>query len=188
MKKSIFLVIAIILIALITVSFVVSSKKDSINKNEVAIVNVENVEDLERLIDSVYQKSGNDLFGLETRKLDLSDEMALTTYTGLTSNKELEAVVISECMVTSKAYSLAIVKTNEGADVETIKQEMVDNVDMRRWICVEAEVVYATNYNNVIFLVMSEEDLAKPQYDAFKNIVGGKVGKELVRQSEILDF
>lgn len=184
MKKSIIFVIAIILIALVTGGFVLYINKKPESTTSVAF---ETAGDLESLIDSIYQKSGNQLFGLETRELDLSDE-ALTIYTGLSSNKDLDTVVISECMVTSKAYSLAIVKVNEGADVETIKQEMVDNVDMRRWICVEAEVVYATNYDNVIFLVMSTEELAKPQYDAFKDIVGGKVGKELVRQAEISDF
>jgi len=65
-----------------------------------------------------------------------------------------------------------------------MKQEMLDNIDVRKWICVQAERVYVTNYNDVIFLVMASEEWAKPVYDEFKNLVGGKVGKELVRIEE----
>ena len=48
---------------------------------------------------------------------------------------------------------------------------------MRKWVCVSAEVLYATSTEDLVFLVMSSEEMAKPVYDAFKAKVG-KVGQE----------
>jgi hypothetical protein len=184
MKKSIIaIIVVVVIIALAVVGGVVASLNKG-NENTSALVKIETTEDMENVITSIYEKSNNELYGLETMQLDLSDEMTLTAYTGLTSNENIENVVVSESMITSRAYSLVLVKVTDNADVEAIKKEMVDNIDMSKWICVTAEVVYATNYDNLIFLVMSSDELAKPQYDAFKEIVGGQVGKELVRQSE----
>ena len=62
---------------------------------------------------------------------------------------------------------------------------MIDNIDMRKWICVSAEKARVTNYGNIIFLVMSSEEWGKPVYDEFKQAVGGTVGKELERSEAI---
>ena len=54
---------------------------------------------------------------------------------------------------------------------------MSENIDTRKWICVSAEKLYATSSGDIVFLVMSSEEMAKPVYDAFKAKVG-KVGQE----------
>ena len=77
------------------------------------------------------------------------------------------------------ATSMNIVKVKDNADVEKIKQEMLDNIDMRRWICVSAEQLYITNSGNVIFSVMAEKDIAKAVYNDFKKYVNNNIGKEL---------
>ena len=64
------------------------------------------------------------------------------------------------------------------------KKEIFDNIDMRRWICVSAEKLYITNYENVIFLVMSSEEWAKPVYEEFKKYVENDIGKELEKTEE----
>ena len=85
-------------------------------------------------------------------------------------------------LITAQAYSVAIVKVKDNADVEKIKQEMLDNIDMRRWICVSAEQLYITNSGNVIFSVMAEKDIAKAVYNDFKKYVNNNIGKELENQ------
>ena len=72
-----------------------------------------------------------------------------------------------------------IVKVKDNADVEKIKQEMLDNIDMRRWICVSAEQLYITNSGKVIFSVMADKDTAKAVYNDFKKYVNNNIGKEL---------
>lgn len=193
MKKSTIAIIATIVIILIAGGVFFFVKKDTNSaqggaQNTQASVKLETAKDLQNLIDQMYEKSSNDMFGLETREIALNDEMAIQSYTGLKSTENLNKVVVSESMITSQAYSLALVKVKQGADVEAVKREMIENVDMRRWICVGADVAYATNYNDVIFLVMSSEEDAKPQYEAFKEIVGGNIGKELTREAEEIQF
>lgn len=192
MNKKLITIIAIVVVVVILVivgGFLILNKKGILNKNEEStqsgpLVPMETSEDLENLIDKIYEKTQIELFGLETHEVNLTDEWELSAYTGLSSSENLDKVIASECMVTSQAYSLTLVKVSDGADVEEVKQKMVDNINMRRWVCVSAEVVYATNSGNVIILVMSSKDIAKPQYDAFKEIVGGTFGKELTREEE----
>ena len=64
---------------------------------------------------------------------------------------------------------------------------MYNNIDMNKWLCVSADVLHLTNYGNTIIYVMSEEDWAKPVYDAFKWYVNNSNGKELIKNNS-LDF
>ena len=59
---------------------------------------------------------------------------------------------------------------------------------MNKWICVSAEQLYITNNGNVIFLVMSDEDQAKPVYDNFKKYVNNEIGKELHKENKEEDI
>ena len=108
----------------------------------------------------------------------------VTSYTGLKTNDGIESIVVSEPLITSQAYSVAIVKVKDNADVEKIKQEMLDNIDMRRWICVSAEQLYITNSGNVIFSVMADKDIAKAVYNDFKKYVNNNIGKELEKSND----
>ena len=64
------------------------------------------------------------------------------------------------------------------------KKEMLENINMAKWICVSAEKMYITNNGNTIFMVMSSEDWAKPVYNEFKEYVGNNIGKELEKAEE----
>ena len=61
---------------------------------------------------------------------------------------------------------------------------MLDNIDMRRWICVSAEQLYITNSGNVIFSVMADKDIAKAVYNDFKKYVNNNIGKELEKSND----
>lgn len=185
MKKTVIVLIVLIILALIVGGIFLLKNS---NTNSSTALKLETAEDMKALISKIYEETNNEMFGLETREIDLNDEVTLSAYTGLKSNSNIDRVVVSESMITSRAYSLALVKTKANADVEAIKKEMIDNIDMRRWICVEAEVAYATNSGDVIFLVMSDEAIAKPEYDTFKKLAENKIGKELERKAEIPEF
>ena len=189
MKKSLVAILAAVVVIALVVGgiFLLKGNGGSTGGN----VKLETGKDLENLVDKIYEKSKLEMFGLETRELNLkdeNDEMAFPSYTGLQSSDNIETVVVSESMISATAYSLTIVKVKDGADVEAIKQEMANGVDMRKWICVQADVVLATNSGNVIFMVMSNKEDAKAQLDAFKSVVGGKFGKDVTREAEVIDF
>lgn len=180
MKKNVIItivVIAIIVAICVGIFFMVKKDKDALK--------IETEQEMKDLIDKIYGNLVGQLPSLQTYDVKKENSEEVTMYTGLKSTDNVEIVVVSEPMMSSQAYSLVMVKTNKKADIESMKKEMIDNIDTRKWICVEAEKVYVTNYKDVIFLVMSSDEWATPVYNEFKNLVGGKVGQELVKTTEI---
>ncbi|MCX4302471.1 MAG: hypothetical protein K1W33_06415 [Clostridia bacterium] len=184
MKKTIIIVISIILVIAVVVGGIFLIKNNSAEPKERKL---QTVEEMQNMLNTIYSSEKVQLPSLDTTVIDVTDETQVNVFTGLKSNANVEELVVSVPFIGSQAYSLAVVKVSEGADIEQMKQEMLDNIDMRRWICVSAEKLYITNYENIIFLVMSSEDWAKPVYDEFKNFVENDIGKEL-EKSETEDI
>ena len=177
MKKQNIFIIGLILLAVISfIIFILVS--GSGNKGS-----VETPKDINDIINTINKNNKNVLPELETMKVDIKNIDEVTSYTGLKTNDGIESIVVSEPLITAQAYSVAIVKVKDNADVEKIKQEMLDNIDMRRWICVSAEQLYITNSGNVIFSVMADKDVAKAVYNDFKKYVNNNIGKELEKSN-----
>ena len=177
-KKQNILVIALILLAVISFGIIilVSGKENTSS--------LETTKDIIKMISIINKDNKNVLPELETMKIDVKNIDEVISYTGLTSNDDIESIVVSVPLITSQAYSVAVVKVKDTADVEKIKQEMLDNIDMGRWICVSAEQLYITNSGNVIFSVMTDKDIAKAVYDDFKKYVNNEIGKELEKTND----
>ena len=183
MKKGIiWAIVAVIIIALVGVGVYFSNQDDG-NQG----IKLETAKDMKDFFGKIYKKIEEQLPKVDTDIIDVSDAMEVTNYTGLKSNKDVEAIVVSMPFMSAQAYEAVMVKVKNGADIESMKQEMLDNIDMNKWICVSAEKVYVTNSGNVIFMVMSDEDWAKLVYDSFKEQVENKIGKEL-ETSEDTDY
>ena len=58
-----------------------------------------------------------------------------------TSNIEYEEALASESATGSIAHSVVLVRVKDNANVEAIKEKIENNVNPRKWICVEAEEV-----------------------------------------------
>ena len=185
MKKQIIItiVIAVIVVLAIIVGVVVWNNQKS---NEGTTI--ETASQMKEMFKSIYNKLGDELPNLETQKIDVSDASMVKAYTGLQSNENVETIVVSEPSMSAQAYSAVAVKVKAGANIENMKQEMLDNIDMAKWICVSASNLYITNSGNTIFMVMSDEDWAKPVYEAFKEYVNNKIGKELDKISSDEDI
>lgn len=180
MKKSSIIILVVVILAIIAgvVVYMVT------NKNTTSSSSI----DLKAMVDTIYNDANVELPSLETRKIDLANNSDMvSSYTFLSNNDSVEELVVSEPLMSSQAYSLVALKLKNNANVEQVKQEIYDNVNMRKWICVSAEKLYITNHNNVIFYVMASEDWAKPVYDSFKKYVNNEVGKEL-EKSENSDY
>ena len=186
MKQKKFFIIGLILLA--AISFIIfilvsgSGNKGSGNKGNVETPKA--INDINDIINTINKNNKNVLPELETIKVDIKNIDEVTSYTGLKTTDGIESIVVSEPLITAQAYSVAIVKVKDNADVEKIKQEMLDNIDMRRWICVSAEQLYITNSGNVIFSVMTDKDIAKAVYDDFKKYVNNNIGKELEKSND----
>ena len=177
MKKQNIFIIGLILLAVISfIVFILVS--GSGNKG-----NVETSKDINDIINTINKNNKDVLPELETMKVDIKNIDEVTSYTGLKTNDGIESIVVSVPLITAQAYSVAIVRVKDNADVEKIKQEMLDNIDMGRWICVSAEQLYITNSGNVIFSVMADKDIAKAVYNDFKKYVNNNIGKELEKSN-----
>ena len=177
MKKQNILIIGLILLAVISfIIFILVS--GSHNKG-----NHETSKDINNIINTINKNNKDLLPELETMKIDVKNIDEVTSYTGLKTNDDIESITVSVPMITAQAYSVAIVKVKDSADVEKIKQEMLDNIDMRRWICVSAEQLYITNSGNLIFSVMADKDIAETVYNDFKKYVNNNIGKELEKSN-----
>lgn len=182
MKKQNILIIGLILLAVISfIIFILVS--GSHNKG-----NHETSKDINNIINTINKNNKDLLPELETMKIDVKNIDEVTNYTGLKTNDDIESITVSVPLITAQAYSVAIVKVKDSADVEKIKQEMLDNIDMRRWICVSAEQLYITNSGNLIFSVMADKDIAEAVYNDFKKYVNNNIGKELEKSNDEEDI
>ncbi len=180
MKKQNIFIICLILLAVISfIIFILISGSG----NKVSVEKAKDIKDVNDVINTINKNNKDVLPELETMKVDIKNIDEVTSYTGLKTNDDIESIVVSVPLITAQAYSVAIVKVKDNVDVEKIKQEMLDNIDMRRWICVSAEQLYITNSGNVIFSVMADKDIAKAVYNDFKKYVNNNIGKELEKSN-----
>ena len=174
-QKLVFISILVLVVLVGVVLFLFNNKKPTGTINSAS--------DIKSMIKTIYKQV--DLPELATSVINVKNEDEVTAYTGLQSNKDVEALVVSIPTMTSQAYLLSVVKVKDGANVEKMKQEMLDNIDMDMWICVSADKLYITNSGNVIFLVMTNEEWATSVYNNFKKYVNNNIGKELTKSNNI---
>lgn len=183
-KQTMITIIVIAIIAIIAIVGVVIVKNNNNTTNGGTSVKIESEKDMKNMLKSIYSKNKDVLPELETEEIDVSNSDLVTSYTGIQSTGNVESLVVLEPLMSSQAYSAVALKVKSNANIETVKEEILNNVDMRKWICVSAEKLYVTNYNNIIFFVMSDEDWATATYNSFKEYVGNKIGKELQKSGE----
>lgn len=175
-KETKILIISIVAVLLIVVlAFVLLNKKNSEST-------IKTINDGKTMLKKIT--NSNDLPNTETFEVDVTDTNKVTSFTGLKSNENIEWIVAAEPMMSSQAFSAVAIKVKDGASVDTIKQEILDNVNTRKWICVTAEKLYITNNGDVIFFIMADADWAKIVYDNFKEYVNNDIGKELEKTSD----
>ena len=183
-KQTMITIIVIAIIAIIAIVGVVIVKKNNNTTNGGTSVKIESGKDMKSMLKSIYSENKDVLPELETEEIDVSNSDLVTSYTGIQSTGNVESLVVLEPLMSSQAYSAVALKVKSNANIETVKEEILNNVDMRKWICVSAEKLYVTNYNNIIFFVMSDEDWATATYNSFKEYVGNEIGKELQKSGE----
>lgn len=75
--------------------------------------------------------------------------------------------VVSMPMMSSIAYQCVLLRVAED-DVDTVKQQIKDNADVNKWICVSAETMLIESRGDVIFFVMGENDTSYALNAAFQ--------------------
>ncbi len=162
------------LVILAGVIFVLTSNKES-KTNET----LQTAGDIKKMLKTIYKNLANELPELTTEEINLKESELVESLTGLKSTDDINTLVVSEPVMGSQAIEVAVIKTKEKADITSMMQNIKDNVDMSRWICVSAEKLYIVNSGDVIFMVMADNDWAKSIYDEFVKYMDNKVGETL---------
>lgn len=76
----------------------------------------------------------------------------------------------SEAAMSSVAHSVVLFRVSEDVDVEAMMKSIEDNMDPRKWICVEAEKTYVLQNNDLVILIMSNEETADKIAENFNNL------------------
>lgn len=164
-----FIILSIVLVIAIIVGAVYAIYR---NQPKTYTQIVSSTDDMQNMINTIYEGVEAELPPtLNTQVVDISNLDILKSYTGLSSNENIDAVVVSEPMIGSQAYSLVLVKVKDGQDANAIAREMSENIDTRKWICVEAEKLYATSQDNLAVLIMASDEWATPVYNKLKEML-----------------
>lgn len=98
-------------------------------------------------------------------KFELTEDME-TSILGTDEINYVEGVV-SMPMMSSVAFQCVLLRVEEN-DVDTVKQQIKDNADLNKWVCVSAETMLIESRGDVIFFVMGENDTAYALNAAFQ--------------------
>lgn len=184
MKKKVIIGLVMLLAVIAIVVGIIFMNNRPKEEAKTNTVKIEKAEDLSNLINEIYKGKEENLPRLNTQIVDANDADAIKNATGLENGNDFEFVAISEPMISSQAYSLVLAKVKDNVNANNIAKEMSEKIDTRKWICVSAEKLYATNSGDIVCLVMSSEEWAKPVYDEFKKLAG-KIGEEYTKTEEI---
>ena len=98
-----------------------------------------------------------------------------------TPTKVKEAAV-SEPMMGSQAYSFVLIRLKDAADAEDVANAVIEGIDPRKWICVEADDVRVMTKGDVVALYMvgsqfGDEISGDTVEKVFTEVVGGSIDK-----------
>ena len=93
----------------------------------------------------------------------------MKSYIGI-DNLDIKEGIASEALIGSIAHSVVVLRVNDKVDVEKAKNDIKENANPRKWVCVEAEKVIVKSKGDVIILIMSNNELAPKIESNFDNL------------------
>ena len=137
---------------------------------------------MEEAVNAIIEKAPVEFMGglIPVDLTDTSEDglLMLESFTGLKSAEKLTDIAAYESMMGSQAFSLVLVRVAEGVDAKTVAQEVSDNINPRKWVCVGADEKIVAGYGDVVMLIMLDTGLnlkAQSYVDAFAQIAGGEL-------------
>lgn len=142
------------------------------------MVHLDSAEDVSAFFEEVYGGVAEDLlpWEVQTTELDLNDTQTVQYHTGLTDMTGIAGIYLSESMMSSVAYSAVYIRTADEADAEQIRQQLMDNIDPAKWICVTAEKQSSVIVGKDIFFVMGAQDTVD---EVMNKAVAAAKGREM---------
>ncbi len=104
----------------------------------------------------------------EVDNIELNDEL-FSACVFIEPIKDAKALA-SEAMMSSIAHSVVLLRLPEDSDVESVRKDIENNADPRKWVCVGAEKTAVVANGNTILLVMSYEDITDKVVSNFNKL------------------
>lgn len=131
-------------------------------------------EELQAAVDKIYEKYPLP-FMVGSIPAEMINADSYNYYTGLADDSKVNALVVSESMIGSQAYSLVLLSVKEGEDATAVATEMINGINQRKWMCVEADLIRTVASGNTVMLVMIDSSMEigiDGFVDAFVEAVG----------------
>jgi len=116
-------------------------------------------EGLQNIITGIYGITAPEFPVMEI-PVDLNDPDSLYYFTGLTDASLITGAVVSEAAMGSQAYSLVLVRAADAGKIAEIADMMEQNIDTRKWICVEADDVRCVAAGDIVMFIMVDSEYA----------------------------
>lgn len=121
---------------------------------------------LPEIMEKLYEGISEEELPMMLENLELTEENF--EYFAFTNAKYKEALA-SESMIGSTAHSVILIRLEDASKAEEVVNEIKENANPRKWICVEAENVYVLSKGDLVVLIMSN-DLAPTIKANFENL------------------
>ena len=134
--------------------------------------------DLTKIVEKIYEKKDTGLT-LGNTPVDLTNPDSVKYNTGLEDVSKVKEAVVSEAMISSQAYSMVLLRVKDSADAEEVAKAMLNGIDTRKWICVEADDIKVVTHDDLVLLTMvassmNEVVTSQQLVDAFGEISGAQ--------------
>ena len=113
--------------------------------------------DVEQKLNTIIEKQPMQ-FPTMVMPVDLNDEFAVESYTGLKSKDGIVEAAFCEAMMGSQAFSLVLVKLDDAAKAEDTAKTMQAGINPRKWICVEADDLMVVATGEYVLLAMMDSE------------------------------
>lgn len=147
-----------LLIVLLSAVLLISGCGTSNSKKE----ETKNIEgNLNDIIEKVYADLPEDHTPSGLTNIELNDEN-IADYIG-TKDIAYKEAIARESMIGAIAHSVILIRTEKDADIQEIKETILENVNPRKWICVgvEKEDVIIKNIGDLLIVIIVEDEVGR---------------------------
>lgn len=114
---------------------------------------------MEELINKMYENHKDLEMPMMVMTVETTDTDSISFNMGLENGDKLADAAISEPMM-GQPYSLILVRAKEGTDPADLAKQMLQNIDTRKWICMEADTKTAAVCGDIAMFFMVNSEFA----------------------------
>lgn len=114
---------------------------------------------MEALINKMYENHKDLEMPMMVMTVETTDTDSISFNMGLENGDKLADAAISEPMM-GQPYSLILVRAKEGTDPADLAKQMLQNIDTRKWICMEADTKTAAVCGDIAMFFMVNSEFA----------------------------